>query len=68
MSLYMFIHMYIVDEIEQLKSELARAANETEKWKKEAQLARERYELYGTQLNHNIVQMSTKVKLKRLKW
>ncbi|CAG9535353.1 unnamed protein product [Cercopithifilaria johnstoni] len=49
------------DEIEQLKSELVRAADETEKWKKEAQLARERYELYGTQLNQNIVQMSAKL-------
>ncbi|VDM91793.1 unnamed protein product [Litomosoides sigmodontis] len=51
----------VSDEIEQLKSELLRAADETEKWKKEAQLARERYELYGTQLNHNIVQMSAKL-------
>uniref|UniRef100_A0A8R1XJT3 Golgin subfamily A conserved domain-containing protein n=1 Tax=Onchocerca volvulus TaxID=6282 RepID=A0A8R1XJT3_ONCVO len=49
------------DEIEQLKSGLVRAVDETEKWKKEAQLARERYELYGTQLNQNIVQMSAKL-------
>ncbi|MCP9263830.1 hypothetical protein DINM_007202 [Dirofilaria immitis] len=49
------------DEIEQLKNGLVRATDEAEKWKKEAQLARERYELYGTQLNQNIVQMSTKL-------
>ncbi|KAK6103849.1 putative golgin subfamily A member 2-like protein 5 protein [Brugia pahangi] len=49
------------DEIEQMKTELVKATNETEKWKREAQLARERYELYGTQLNQNIVQMSTKL-------
>ncbi|VDO42998.1 unnamed protein product [Onchocerca flexuosa] len=49
------------DETERLKSELIRAVDETEKWKKEAQLARERYELYGTQLNQNIVQMSAKL-------
>ncbi|KAL3994977.1 putative golgin subfamily A member 2-like protein 5 protein [Acanthocheilonema viteae] len=48
-------------EIEQLKGEMVRAVDETEKWKKEAQLARERYELYGTQLNQNIVQMSAKL-------
>uniref|UniRef100_A0A0R3RGX6 GOLGA2L5 domain-containing protein n=1 Tax=Elaeophora elaphi TaxID=1147741 RepID=A0A0R3RGX6_9BILA len=52
---------YILDEIEQLKSELVRATDEAEKWKKEAQLARERYELYGTQLNQNIVQMGAKL-------
>ncbi|EJD75681.1 hypothetical protein LOAG_17208 [Loa loa] len=49
------------DEIEELRSRLVRAVDETEKWRKEAQLARERYELYGTQLNQNIVQMSTKL-------
>ncbi|VIO93908.1 Uncharacterized protein BM_BM3802 [Brugia malayi] len=49
------------DEIEQMKTELVKATNETEKWKREAQLARERYELYGTQMNQNIVQMSIKL-------
>uniref|UniRef100_A0A915PY38 Golgin subfamily A conserved domain-containing protein n=1 Tax=Setaria digitata TaxID=48799 RepID=A0A915PY38_9BILA len=49
------------DEIEQMKNALVRATGEAEKWKKEAQLARERYELYGTQLNQNIVQMSAKL-------
>lgn len=50
-----------IDENERLKEELNKMKTDFERMRKEAQAAREHYEKYGTELNQNVLQLSTKV-------